>query len=87
MRSYYSVGVAAPVILPITRPLALAHDGLSGLARGDSAKALWRAGIRPISRMEVGGFMKEATGFIMDGVHLVLLIGGVWLLITAIMAL
>lgn len=84
MTSYYKLGLAAPS--PYADKVALVRgvrDDWARVAKGRTAVQLWKAGSD--RNMVVGGAMNSIVDFTMDVAHIVLLLAGLYLLITTIL--
>lgn len=80
--SYYAMGMAAPVKPNPT--MSLVQDVRShwtAVRKGVPSRALWKSG----NAIEVSGVKSSIVTFIMDLAHIILLLSGLWLLITSVM--
>lgn len=87
--SAYSRALSRPVGL-VDSPYTRAYRGLSqmseGMARGRSAGSLYKRGAGlavPEPEVVIAGAMDSLEGFIVDIAHILLLVGGLWLFISA----
>lgn len=81
--SYYKLGLAAPS--PYADKVAIVRgvrDDWARVAKGRTAAQLWKAGS---SNITVGGPMNSIVDFIMDAAHIVLLLAGLYVLVTTIL--
>jgi hypothetical protein len=84
--SYYRLGLDSPAAYPspVATAISLARNTAadwSRIAKGRTSKQLWRAG----QAWEVGGVKSSLVGFIMDSAHIILLLAGLYVMVTAIL--
>jgi hypothetical protein len=83
--SYYQLGLVTPAYpSPISEAVTLARNSAADwrrVAKGRTSRDLWRAG----GTWHVGGVKSSLVTFIMDTAHIILLLAGLYVMVTAIL--